>query len=163
MPASFPVAAVKVTPEGNGPVSLSVGDGNPVAVTVNDPAVPTVNVVLFALVIAADWFTVSVKLCVASVPAPLCAVNVIEKVPPTVGVPASMPVAAVKVTPEGNAPDSDSVGVGEPVAVTVNDPAVPTVNVVLFALVIAADWFTVSVKLCVASVPTPLLAVIVIG
>ena len=46
-----------------------------------------------------------------------------------------MPV--LKVTPEGRAPDSERVGVGEPLAVTVNEPAVPTVKVVLLALVIA--------------------------
>jgi hypothetical protein len=43
--------------------------------------------------------------------------------------------------------------------VTVNDPAVPTVNVVLLALVIAGAWFTVSVKVCVALGPTPFAAV----
>ncbi len=47
--------------------------------------------------------------------------------------------------------------------VTVNVPAVPTVKVVWSALVMAGAWSTVSVKLCVASVPTPLLAVIVNG
>ena len=40
----------------------------------------------------------------------------------------------------------------------VNAPAVPTVNVALVALVIAGAWATVSVKACVAGVPTPLLA-----
>jgi len=54
------------------------------------------------------------------------------------------------------------VGVGDLVAVTVNEPAVPTTKVVLLALVIAGAWFTVSVKFCVALVPTPLLAVKVI-
>jgi hypothetical protein len=68
-------------------------------------------------------------------------------------------VAAAKVTPEGNAPDSESTGFGEPVAVTVKLPAAPTANVELLALVIAATWFTVSVKLCVAFVPTPFAAV----
>jgi hypothetical protein len=70
---------VNVTPGGSVPVSLRVGVGNPVAVTVKVPAVPTLNVVLFALVIAGAteaWFTVSMKLCVASVPTPLCAVKV---------------------------------------------------------------------------------------
>ena len=43
----------------------------------------------------------------------------------------------VNVTPPGSAPDSLSVGVGLPVAVTLNVPAVPTVNVVLFGLVIS--------------------------
>jgi hypothetical protein len=42
----------RVTPEGNDPVSEKVGEGVPVAVTVKDPDVPTVKVVLFALVIA---------------------------------------------------------------------------------------------------------------
>jgi hypothetical protein len=42
---------LKVTPLGRAPVSVKVGVGKPVAVTVNDPAVPTTNVVLLALVI----------------------------------------------------------------------------------------------------------------
>jgi hypothetical protein len=41
-----------VTPPGSAPVSVRVGVGDPVVVTVKLPAVPTVNVVLFALVIA---------------------------------------------------------------------------------------------------------------
>ena len=45
--------------------------------------------------------------------------------------------------------------------VTVNVPAVPTVNVVLSALVMAGAWSTVSVKLWVASGATPLAAVMV--
>jgi hypothetical protein len=66
-------------------------------------------------------------------------------------------------TPAGKAPVSLNVGVGEPVAVTVNVPAVPTVKVVVFALVIAGTWFTVSVKFCVAFGNTPFAAVNVIG
>ena len=69
----------------------------------------------------------------------------------------------MNVTPEGNAPDSDSVGVGVPVAVTLKVPAAPTAKVVLLALVMAGAWFTVSVKLCVAFVPTPFCAVNVMG
>jgi hypothetical protein len=42
--------STKVTPLGSVPVSLSDGVGFPVAVTMKFPAVPTVNVVLFALV-----------------------------------------------------------------------------------------------------------------
>ena len=58
--------ALNVTPLGNGPASLSAGGGKPVAVTVKLPGVPTVNVVAFALVIAAaGWLTISVKFCVA--------------------------------------------------------------------------------------------------
>ena len=75
------------------------------------------------------------------------------------GVPLSNPVAALKVTPLGRLPPSLSVGVGKPVAATVNVPAVPTVKVVLAALVIAGAPFTVSVKLCTAFEPIPLLAV----
>jgi hypothetical protein len=56
-----------------------------------------------------------------------------------------------------------SVGAGVPVAVAVKVPAAPTVNVVLFALVIAAGVLTVNVKLCVAAGATPFCAVIVIG
>ena len=69
----------------------------------------------------------------------------------------------MNVTPEGNAPDSDSVGVGVPVAVTLKEPAVATVNVALLTLVMAGPWFTVSVKFCVAAVPMPFCAVKVIG
>ena len=61
VPLSFPVEGVNVTPVGNAPVSLSVGAGNPVTITVNVAAAPTVKVVLFALVTAEVWFTVSVK------------------------------------------------------------------------------------------------------
>ena len=58
--------SVKVTPPGKlAPLSLKAGAGEPVVVMVNVPGVPTVNVVLFVLVIAGCWFTVSVKLCVA--------------------------------------------------------------------------------------------------
>ena len=68
--------------------------------------------------------------------------------------------AEVSVIPVGRAPLSVNVGAGYPVAVTVKLPAVPAVNVVLLALVMAGAWPTVSVKLCTAFVPTPLLAVI---
>ena len=55
---------------------------------------------------------------------------------PEAGVPASAPVEGAKVTPVGNAPDSLSVGLGKPLAVTEKEPATPTVNVVPVALVI---------------------------
>ena len=52
------------TPEGRvPPVRLNVGEGGPVAVTVNDPGAPTENAALFALVKTGAWYTVSVKLC----------------------------------------------------------------------------------------------------
>jgi hypothetical protein len=62
----------------------------------------TVIVALFPLVIAAVWFTASVKFCVASVPAPLWAVNVMGKAPLAVGVPLRRPVAGLNVIPEGS-------------------------------------------------------------
>ena len=57
--------STKVTPLGRAPVSLNDGVGVPVVVTVKLPAVPAVNVVALALVIAGavpPLFTVSVKL-----------------------------------------------------------------------------------------------------
>ena len=48
---------------------------------------------------------------------------------PTAGVPLNTPVDALKVTPVGNAPDSPRVAAGNPLAVTVKLPALPTVNV----------------------------------
>lgn len=92
------------------------------------------------VMLGAGLSTVSVKFCAAFVPTPLEAVKVMLRMPPAFGpgVPPSTPVAALKVTPAGSVPVSLKVGVGKPVAVTVNDPEVPTVKVVLFALVIAA-------------------------
>jgi hypothetical protein len=157
VPLSVPVPfllSLNVTPLGSAPVSLSEGVGLPVVVTVKLPAVPTVNVVPFALVIAGAWFTFSVKLWLAAVPTPLLAVKVSGYVPPAPDavVPLRVPVPfplSLNVTPLGSAPVSLSEGVGLPVAVTVKLPAVPTVNVVLLALVIAGDvppLATVSVK-----------------
>ncbi len=79
------------------------------------------------------------------------------------GVPPSVPVEALNVTPEGRAPDSESAGAGVPVAATVNEPAEPTVKVALFALVMAGAWFTFNVKFCEAAVAMPFCAVMVIG
>ena len=65
-------------PLGSAPVSLSVGAGVPVAVTVKLPALPTWKVTLAALVIVGATFAgliVSVKLCVAAGGTPLLAVN----------------------------------------------------------------------------------------
>lgn len=65
---------------------------------------------------------------------------------------------STKVTPVGNAPVSERDGVGRPVVVTENDPAAPNANVALAALVIAGPWSTVRVRVCVAGLPTPLVA-----
>jgi hypothetical protein len=61
-------------------------------------------------------------------------------VAPEAGVPLSVAVPfplSLNVTPLGSVPVSVRLGVGDPVVVTVKIPAVPAVNVVLFALVIA--------------------------
>jgi hypothetical protein len=77
------------------------------------------------------------------------------------GVPLSTPAA--NVTPAGSVPVSLKVGAGNPDAVTVNEPGLPTVNVVAEALFRAGTWFIVNVKFWVAFEPTPLLAVMVMG
>ena len=134
--------AVKVTPLGNVPLSLSAGAGKPLSVTVKLPPEPTVNVVLAVLVIADAWSTVSVKLCVASAPMPLWREGKVAVVSPlrlpVTAVPLSTPVAAVKVMPLGNVPLSLNAGAGKPLSVTVKLPAAPTVNVVLAVLVMEA-------------------------
>jgi mRNA-degrading endonuclease toxin of MazEF toxin-antitoxin module len=66
------------TPLGSVAVSANVGKGKPVVVTVNDPATPTVKLVLLALVNTGAESTVSVKLCVPFGVIPFCAVSVIE-------------------------------------------------------------------------------------
>jgi hypothetical protein len=107
------------------------------------------NAVLVALVIAGAVppLMVNVKLWLAAVPTPLLAVKVIGYVPgvPDAGVSVSVPVPfplSLNVTPLGSAPVSLSEGVGLPVVVTVKLASVPTVNVVLLALVIVGAWFT---------------------
>ena len=70
---------------------------------------------------------------------------------------------SVKVTPPGRVPVSLRAGVGNPLAVTVNTPALPTWKLVAAALVMAGVWATVSVKFCWALGSVPLLALIVIG
>ena len=95
---------------------------------------------------------------------PLLAVMVMGYVPPVpaAGVPLSTP-AALNVTPLGSVPLSlKFIVVGKPEAITVNEPAVPTVNVALAPLVIAGAWSTVNVNVCVAFGVTPLAAVKVI-
>jgi hypothetical protein len=146
VPDRIPVVASSVTPFGSVPLSVQVGAGVPVAVAVNVPAVPTLNVALLALVIEGAESTVSVKLWLAFGVTPFCAVKVIGNVPPAVGVPDRIPVVALSVTPFGSAPLSVHVGLGVPVAVAANVPAVATVNVALFALVIDGAELTVSVK-----------------
>ena len=64
-------------PRGSAPVLVMVGVGRAVVVTVKLPAVPTVNVVLAALVNAGDCRTCSVTAC-GAVPSAFAAVAVKE-------------------------------------------------------------------------------------
>ena len=110
--------------------------------------------------------TVRVNDWVASEPTPLLAVMVIGKLPAAAAVPERVAVPSplsVNVTPEGRLPVSLSEAVGLPVEVTVKVPADPAVKVVLEPLVMAGAALTVRVNDWVASEPTPLLAVMVIG
>src|SRR2546427_13274433 len=93
----------------------------------------------------------SVKLCEV-LPELFVALKVIGYVPPVpaAGVPLRTPVVVLNVTPVGSVPVSLNVGAGNPVAVTVNVPTVPTVNVVLLALVMAGARSTVSVEVWLA-------------
>ena len=158
--------SVNVTPAGSEPDSLIEAVGLPVEVTVKVPADPVVKVVLAPLVMAGAASTVRVKDWVASEPTPLLAVMVIGNEPLDVGVPASVAVPSplsTRVTPAGSEPVSVMAAVGSPVEVTVKVPADPVVKVVLAPLVMAGAASTVSVNDWVASEPTPLLAVMVIG
>ena len=147
--------AVKVSPLGGVPMSLTVAVGTPVVVTLNVPLVLTVKYAVVALVIAGAWSFVNTKDCV-TVFAALTAVIVMGKLPPvpTAGVPAMVAVPfvlAVKLTPLGKAPDSLSVGTG-PAVVTLNVKGVPTVEVAAAALVI--DVAPVSLRMRVAPLAT---------
>jgi hypothetical protein len=136
-------------------------------VTAKVKAVPDVSVRVAALENVGAWPTVKLKDWLA-VPLEFLAVNVRGYTPLAVapGVPASVAVPlalAVKVRPEGSVPVCDSVGVGEPVVVTVKLKALPPVATAELALVIASPLLTVRVKLWVALGLTPLAAVIVRG
>ena len=150
-----------MTPAGNVPaVTLTVGAGKPVITTLNEPALPTVKVVAFALVIAGAALTTTVKACVAFGSVPLVAVSVTGKDPLCVGVPDSSP-AADSVRPVGSVPAVTlTVGAGVPVIATWNVvPAVFSRNVAVLPLVIVGGSLIVSVKACTASAPMPLVAV----
>jgi hypothetical protein len=102
---------------------------------------------------------VRVKLWVAAVPTPLLAVNVMGNVPAEPeAVPLRVPVPfplSLNVTPAGRVPDSVSDGAGAPVVVTVKLPALPTVNVALFALMIVGELCREYVAVAVALVENP--------
>ena len=108
VPLSVPVPlplSTNVTPAGSAtPPIVRAAAGNPLVVTVKDPSVPTVNVVLAALVIAGAWLTFSVKACVPSGSTPFAAVKVSAYVPPVP--PAGVPLkraGAVAVVHERHA------------------------------------------------------------
>ena len=152
------------------PPSDNVGLGTPLVVTVKVPRWPVVKVVAAGLVIPGAWRTERMKGSVAGGLTPFVAVIVNGYAPPepAPGVPASVAVPSplsVNVTPGGSAPVSDNAQLGTPVDVTVKVPACPAVKVAWWALPIAhaCPATTVSVKVWVASGPTPLWAVIVTG
>src|SRR5262245_28286575 len=164
VPDSSP-AGDSVRPLGSTPaVTLTVGGGKPVIVTWNVPGVFSVNVAVFALVIAGDVVTRTVKVCVAFGSTPLVAVSVTGKAPNCVGVPDNNP-AADSVRPGGSVPAVTlTVGAGKPVIVTWNVvPGVFSLKVAVFALVIAGGALTRTVKFCVASGVVPLDAFSVTG
>src|SRR5258708_32000955 len=135
----FPLTWLRnATPAGKVPLSVMLGVGDPLVVTLNVPAAPTWKVTAVALVNAGASFAVSVKLCVAFGLTPFCAVNVMANVPDAVGVPLSVPVPLPLlriVTPPRKIPLSVFLVVGNPLVVTVNVPAAPTWKVATFALV----------------------------
>ncbi len=113
------VPAVKLTPLGRLPLSLSVVvAGTPgVVVIVKLPDVPTVKVALAALVMTGGWPTESVKLWVAPGETPLLAVIVSAYAPllPVAGMPARVAVPlwlSTKATPPGRLPCSLSAAAG---------------------------------------------------
>lgn len=149
VPASVAVPlplSVKVTPLGSVPARvMEVAAGE--VVTVKVPALPTVKVVFAKLVncggLAGGVLTVRTNAWAGEEPAAFDAVNVMLYDPPvpTPGVPDRVPVPlplSVNDTPEGNAaPPREIDGTGNPVAVTVKLPAIPTVKVAAAALVTA--------------------------
>jgi hypothetical protein len=66
--------------------------------------------------------TVSKNLWVASGRMPLDAVKVRWVEPECLGLPLRTPVAALKLSPEGNVPETLMEGCGDPDALTVNEP-----------------------------------------
>jgi hypothetical protein len=79
VPESTPVVLLSVTPEGRFPISLKVGAGVPVAITVKVPELPLVNVTWLAEVICgadAPAMTGALGVEGAPVPEPLVATTV---------------------------------------------------------------------------------------
>src|SRR5258707_2805417 len=89
VPLSVPVPlplSRNVTPAGKAPLSVILGVGDPVAVTLNVPAAPTWNEADLKLTLPEACYTVSANVFVAFGLTPFCAVNVMTNVPVAVGV-----------------------------------------------------------------------------
>jgi hypothetical protein len=97
---------------------------------------------------AGELSIVSVNAWLAGEPIPLLALNAMGYVPDSlaVGVPARVPVDAVKVTPAGRDPDSARTAVGTPVAATVNESALPMEKMTAEDEVMAGAWSTTRLK-----------------
>ena len=126
------------------------------AVGVKDPALPSAKVVSLAEVNTGSVPTIRVKDWLALGATPLAAPKVSPNVPVSVGVPVSAPW--LNEIPVGNAPDSVTVGVGVPEAVTEKLLSLPSVKVAELAEVMAGAASTVRVNDWLAAGPTPLAA-----
>ena len=135
----------------------------PLAAPVNEalsPAFTEVETGLSVITAGLEAPTDSVNACVTE-PALFVAETTNEKGEPVVlfGVPLIAPVRVFSEAHGGKVPlTSPNVGVGVPLAVSVNELATPKEKVALFALVKTGAWLTVSVNTWVAGAPTPLLA-----
>src|SRR5262245_38887417 len=118
--------SVNVRPSGSASLVDSAGAGEPVAITVNVPAVPTAKIVDESLVITGPCPTSIVSTCIAAGAVWFVAVTVTGCVPPSpaAGVPVIVAVPlplSVKLKPFGSVPLSANVGWANPVVVIVND------------------------------------------
>jgi hypothetical protein len=150
--------------------------GAPVSLSATDCDTPEVVAVLTEVVAAEPAVTVAafgdtpmekslggavtlrVKVWVAGLPTPLLALMVMtdEETPPAVPAKVAVPLPlSTKVTPLGNAPDSDRAAVGDPVVVTEKVPELPAVKVVLVAEVMAGGVSTVRAKVVVWMADVP--------
>ena len=162
-----PAMLVKLAPPLVDRCHCTVGAGNPDAAAMKLTDAPEFTDWFAGLVVTAGaWFTVTVSVWVPLGFTPFDAVRLSEYTPPVpaAGVPARVAVPlplSVKLSPVGTVPVLLMAGVGDAVAVVVivNEPAVPTVKEVLFALVNAAAWLTDTLSVWVALGFTPLFAV----
>src|SRR3954469_1798876 len=157
----------KLAPPSTDRCHCTVGAGKPEAAAMKLTEAPAFTVWFDGLVVTAGaWLTVTVSVWVPFGLIPLDAVRLSEYAPPVpaAGVPARVAVPlplSVKLRPVGRVPVLVMVGVGYAVdvVVTVKLPGVPTVKVVLDALVNAAGWVTVMLSVWIAFGFTPLDAV----